>query len=195
MKVTGLATIDGSNIHVSLMATPDPDPCPPCIYSYVGIVWVYLDLDPGQYTMYVGDDPTPHPFLVSYGDITAPSCDDGCPSIPTDGWLFSVNLPKAGHPVPSCSLPRTSPAQVELSGSCQNWDSSVTVAGLTSNSSLYMCDENLLFLGADGSWEPSATHCVLPGDGDGQEVHWILGIDQHPLALGPEPTLFLWESE
>lgn len=189
------ATVDGSNVYVTLLATPELAPCPPCIYSYAGIVWVSLDLDPGQYTLYVGEDPTPHPMLVSFGDITAPSCDDACPPIPTEDWVMTLYLPKAGAPTPSCSLPGNGSAPVELSGGCQHWDASITGLGLTPTTPFYMCDENLVFPAAEGTWEPSATHCVLPGDGDGQEVHWILGIEQHPLAAGPEPALFMWQSK
>ena len=172
-------SIGGNSIHIELWAESMGAPCPPCVFDYLGVVWL-KGVDPGGYTVTVGGTGTSHAMAASGGLISDPQCMGGCFPDMSGDWEL-VHLSTDAPLEVSCGSYQNLQAPAVLAGSCAAYD--IDCAQWPGPSGVSACTGTQMLFGINDPMLPvTATLCqgdLLP------HVDAMLGV---MLGSGPEDT-------
>jgi hypothetical protein len=181
--------VDGSTIQVDLVATKLEGECPPCIFSFMMVVWID-PLDPGLYKIKVGDTGPEQSVIVSSGDLPPPTCTGNCQMDLSDGNWTLAHLSNNTPYTPGCSDYVNLGTPLTFAGTCS--ESTIDCADWPGPASVQMCNGNQTFFGMEEPWSTTATYCTDPGGWDEESHRWLLGLTQYP-DDPTKVTLFLME--
>ncbi|MBN1771544.1 MAG: hypothetical protein JXB32_09800 [Deltaproteobacteria bacterium] len=183
------AEVSASDFEIDVRLVGREDlvgPCPGCLFTYVGLVWLEAPT-PGAYTVRVAGWPD-ETVVASGGAYEDPVCQTDCPVEAAPGTRsWTLARVSAGDVHSGCDDYVNVGTAVSFAGSCREWTASG--ADWTFPARTLCCTDADVFFGPSAPYEVDATLCP-----DGARSR-ILGIAQRPGTADPPTELFLLESD
>ncbi len=151
--------LQGSNLKIKIMGLKNDWACPPCIFNYVGMLWME-DLIPGGYTVQVGSAPAQY-MVASGGDIPAPNCTGVCAPSLGDGWTLT-RISGDGNLSLGCGDYQNLSSSATFVGDCN--DHTLVCDEWTGPTKMSHCTASSLFFDVDAPpfYGTTATRCTGP---------------------------------